>query len=167
MAKNPLTFSTPTDREVVFTRDFNASRRLVFDCLSKPELVRRWLLGPPGWTMPVCEIDFRVGGRFRYVWRKTNGKEMGMGGTFREIVAPEKIVHVELFDEDWTGGETTVTTLLTEKNGRTTMTGTVLYVSKEARDGALRTGMADGMTTSYDLLEELLMTMNAAPSSPR
>ncbi len=79
-----------------------------------------------------------------------------MGGEYREIVAPEKVVHVELFDQDWTGGETTVTTVLIEKDGRTTMTGTIVYASKEARDGALQTGMADGMTAGYDLLDELL-----------
>ena len=151
-----LTLTTPSDHEVVFTRSFEAPRHLVFDCLSKPELVRRWMLGPPGWTMPVCEIDFRVGGRFRYVWRKASGTELGMGGEFREILAPQKVVHVELFDQDWTGGETTVTTLLSEKNGWTTMTGTIVYSSKDARDGALRTGMTDGMTAGYNLLDEVL-----------
>ncbi len=157
---NPtLIFSTPSDRELVFTRDFDAPRHLVFDCLSRPDLLRRWMLGPPGWTMPVCEIDFRVGGRFRYVWRKSSGTEMGMGGVYSEILSPERIVHVELFDQDWTGGETTVTTLLTEKDGRTTLTGTVLYSSKEARDGAFRTGMAEGMKAGYELLDELILAM--------
>jgi uncharacterized protein YndB with AHSA1/START domain len=94
-----LTLTTPSDREILITRDFNAPRALVFDCMSKPELVRRWLLGPPGWTMPVCEIDHRVGGRYRYVWRnQTDGREMGMGGVYREIVPPEKVVQTELFD---------------------------------------------------------------------
>jgi uncharacterized protein YndB with AHSA1/START domain len=157
--KDTLTLSTPSDREVVFTREFDAPRDLVFECLSRPELVRRWLLGPPGWTMPVCEIDFREGGRFRYVWKKAGGTEMGMGGVFREIAPPERIVHVEQFDVDWTGGETTVTTILTEKDGRTTMRGTVLYSSIEARDGALRAGMANGMGASYNLLDELLLSM--------
>jgi uncharacterized protein YndB with AHSA1/START domain len=160
--KPALTITTPSDHQVVFTRAFEAPRRLVFECLSKPELVRRWMLGPPGWTMPVCEIDFRVGGRFRYVWRKASGTELGMGGEFREIVAPEKVVHVELFDQDWTGGETTVTTVLVENGGRTTMTGTIIYSSKAARDGALQTGMADGMTAGYNLLDELLKEMKGS-----
>jgi uncharacterized protein YndB with AHSA1/START domain len=111
--------------------------------------------------MPVCEIDLRVGGRYRYVWRKTSGKEMGMGGVFREIVRPERIATAELFDEDWTGGETLVTAVLTEEGGKTTLTTTVLYSSKEARDGALGTGMTEGMSARYDLLEELMASLAA------
>ena len=112
-----LTLTTPSDREILITRDFNAPRALVFDCMSKPELVRRWLLGPPGWTMPVCDIDLRVGGRYRYVWRnEADGTEMGMGGVYMEIVPPEKVVQTELFDQDWTGGETIGTCILTETN---------------------------------------------------
>lgn len=159
---NPLKVTTPSDREILITRAFDAPRSLVFDCLSKPELVTRWLLGPPGWTMPVCEIDFRVGGRFRYVWRRANGNEMGMGGVYREIVRPERIVHTELFDEDWTGGETVGTSIFTEQGARTTLTMTILYSSKEARDGALRTGMTEGMTVSYDRLEALMASLPRA-----
>jgi uncharacterized protein YndB with AHSA1/START domain len=156
-----LNVTTPTDREIVVTRTFDATRRLVFDCLTKPELVRRWLLGPPGWTMPVCEIDLRVGGRYRYVWRQTSGREMGMGGIYREIVRPERIVTAELFDEDWTGGETLVTAVLTAEGGKTTLTTTILYSSKEARDSALGTGMTEGMSAGYNLMEELLASMAA------
>lgn len=152
-----LTLTTPSDREILITREFNAPRDLVFDCMSKPELVRRWLLGPPGWSMPVCEIDLRVGGAFRYVWRNdADGTEMGMGGVYREIVRPERVVQTEKFDQDWTGGETIGTSILTEKNKRTTMHLTVLYSSKEARDGALRTPMADGMNAGYARLDEVL-----------
>lgn len=158
----PLEIATPSDREVVITRDFDAPRDLVFDCHTKPDLVRRWLLGPPGWTMPVCDIDLRVGGRYRYVWRGPNGEDMGMGGVFREIVRPERIVTNELFDEDWTGGETLVTTVFTEQGGRTRSTVTVLYASNQAREGALATGMADGMESSYQHLDELLAAMPAA-----
>ncbi len=103
------------DRAVVLTRTFNAPRRLVFDAHTRPELVRRWLLGPPGWTMPVCEIDLRVGGRIRYVWRGPDGSGMGMSGTYREIVPPRRLVHTEIFDEDWSGGEMLVTTEFAEK----------------------------------------------------
>ena len=152
----PLEIATPSDLEVVITRDFDAPRELVFDCHVKPDLVRRWLTGPPGWTMPVCDIDLRVGGRYRYVWRGPNGEDMGMGGVFREIVRPERIVTNELFDEDWTGGETLVTTVFTEGGGRTRATLTVLYASKEAREGALATGMADGMESSFQHLDALL-----------
>ncbi len=151
-----LTVTTPSERELVMTREFNAARGMVFDALTKPELVQRWLLGPPGWTMPVCEIDLRVGGKYRYVWQNTDGRNMGMGGTFKEIVRPSRIVTSELFDEDWTGGETLVTTEIVEKNGKTTLTTTVRYKSREARDGAIKTGMAKGVEASYDRLEQLL-----------
>lgn len=156
----PLSISTPTDRELVITRGFNAPRALVWDCLMKPELVRRWLLGPEGWTMPVCEIDARVGGRFRYVWRNADGHDMGMGGTYLEIEPPSRTVHEELFDEDWTGGRTRVTTELIERDGRTTMVTTVLYASKEARDGARASGMTEGMEMGYARLDGLLNDLN-------
>src|SRR6267143_6040370 len=92
-SKATLQVTTPSDREIAMTRVFNAPRHLVFDALTKPELVKQWLLGPPGWTMPVCEIDLRAGGQYRYVWRKeSTGTEMGMGGVFREVVRPEKLV---------------------------------------------------------------------------
>jgi uncharacterized protein YndB with AHSA1/START domain len=144
------------DREILITRMFDASRDLVFDAHTKPELVRRWLLGPPGWTMPVCEIDLRVGGRFRYVWRNADGRDMGMGGVYREIVRSERIVSTEIFDEDWTGGETVNTLTFTEQAGRTTMTNVVLYSTADARDGALKSGMTDGMEAGYALLDNVL-----------
>src|SRR5882762_6535718 len=100
-----LEVTTPTDREIAMTRVFDAPRGLVFDAFTKPELVRRWLLGPSGWTMPVCEIDLRVGGRYRYVWRKPGVPDMGMGGVFREIVPAERIVATESFDDPWYEGE--------------------------------------------------------------
>ena len=150
----PLQVETPGDAErVVITRTFDAPRALVFECHTKAELVSRWLIGPPGWTMPVCELDFRVGGRFRYVWRKEDGAEFGVGGTFREIATPARIVHTELFDEDWTGGETTVTQVFAEDGGLTTLTMTVVYSSREARVAALATGMTEGMEQSYQALD--------------
>ena len=157
MAHEKLTVATQGDRELVFTRAFNASRELVFDCMTKPELVKRWLLGPPGWTMPVCEIDLRVGGAFRYVWRNEDGRDMGMGGVYREIVAPERIVNTELFDEDWTGGETLTTSTLSEAGGRTTLVTTVVYANEAARKGALVSGMTEGMEMGYARLDELLV----------
>jgi len=138
------------------TRVFDAPRRLVFDAMTRPELIKRWLLGPPGWTMPVCEIDLRVGGKYRYVWKHADGRSMGMGGTFTEIVRPARIVATQLFDEDWTGGETIVSTEIVEKSGKSTLTTTVRYVSREARDAALKTGMTTGMEAGYERLEELL-----------
>jgi uncharacterized protein YndB with AHSA1/START domain len=152
---NRLVITTPTEREVVITRKFDASRQMIWDCHTRPELVRRWLLGPPGWEMPVCSIDLKVGGRYRYEWRNADGRTMGMGGVFREIDAPARLVANELFDDDWTGGETRVTQVFTEERGSTRLTLTVLYTSQEARDGAVRTGMTEGMEAGYERLEEL------------
>ena len=145
------------DREIVISRVFDAPRRLVFDAHTKPELVRRWLLGPPGWSMPVCEIDLRVGGQYRYVWRRdSDGKEMGMSGVFREIVPPERIVQTEKFDDPWYPGEALDTVILTEKEGKTLFTLTMLCESREAREAVLKSGMEKGVEMSYDRLEELL-----------
>ena len=155
-----FTVSTPSDREVEVRRDFNAPRQLVFDAFTKPELVSRWLLGPDGWTMPVCEIDLRVGGAYRYVWRKeSTGTEMGMGGVFREVVRPAKLVATEQFDEAWYPGEAVDTTVFEEKGEMTKVTLTVLYESKEARDAATRSGMERGMIAGYNRLEQVLASL--------
>lgn len=156
MTKTALKVTTPSDREAVITRVVDAPRGMVFDAHTKPELVQRWLLGPPGWTMPTCEIDLRVGGKYRYEWRHSDGQSMGMGGTFTEVVRPSRIVATQLFDQDWTGGETIVATDIVEKNGKSTITTTVRYSSREARDAALQTGMASGMEMGYGRLEEML-----------
>jgi uncharacterized protein YndB with AHSA1/START domain len=145
------------DREIVITRAFDAPRKLVFDAFTKPELVKQWLLGPDGWSMPVCEIDLKVGGKYRYVWRRDkDGTEMGMGGVYREIVAPERIVATEKFDQSWYPGEAVGTFVLAEQAGKTTLTETILYESREARDGVLKSGMEKGVVASYDRLEKLL-----------
>jgi len=153
----------PSDTEVVVTRSFNAKRALVWEAYTKPELVQRWLLGPPGWSMPVCEMDVRVGGKFRWVWRSVeDGSQFGFHGVFREVEAPAKIVHTEAYDPGDIGGnmgeagEALVTLTLAERGGITTMTTRVDYGSKEARDAAVSTGMTDGMELSYQNLDALL-----------
>ena len=151
-----LKVTTPSDREIAMTRVFDAPRRLVFDAYTKPELVKRWLLGPPGWTMPVCEIDLRVGGSYRYVWHGQNGTEMGMRGIYREIVPAERIVCTESFDDPWYEGEAVGTTAFVERSGKTTLTTTVLYVSKEVRDAVLKSPMEQGVAASFDRLADLL-----------
>jgi uncharacterized protein YndB with AHSA1/START domain len=156
-----MQLSTPTDREIVVTRVFNAPRTIVFDAFTKPELLKRWLFGPGGWTLEVCEVDLRVGGAYRYVWRNSNGVEMGMGGIHREVVPPERIVSTQLFDQDWTGGEAVGTLILTEQDGKTTLTNTLLYSSREARDAVLKTPMDKGMGAGYDRLEEMLPSLMA------
>jgi uncharacterized protein YndB with AHSA1/START domain len=152
-----LKLTTRGDREIVITRAFDAPRKLVFDAFTKPELVKQWLLGPDGWSMPVCEIDLKVGGKYRYVWRRDkDGTEMGMGGVYREIVAPERVVATEKFDQSWYPGEAVGTSVLTEQGGKTTLTQTILYETREARDGVLKSGMEKGVVASYDRLAKLL-----------
>jgi uncharacterized protein YndB with AHSA1/START domain len=154
-----LQVTTPSDREIAITRVFNAPRNLVFDAWTKPELVKRWLGARPGWSMPVCEIDLKVGGSYRFLWRNETGAEMGMRGEYREIVRPARLVSTEVFDEAWYPGGAVETMDLVEKDGKTTLTTTVLYDSKEARDGVLKTPMAEGMADSYNKLAELLAEM--------
>ena len=152
-----LEITTPSDREILMTRVFDAPRELVFDAHTKPELVKRWLLGPDGWSMPVCEIDLRVGGAYRWVWRRdSNGTEMGMSGVYREIVRPERIVSTEKFDDAWYPGEAVNTLVLIERGGKTTLMQTGLYESREARDSVLKSGMEKGVAVSYDRLAKLL-----------
>lgn len=152
----PTTVTTLGERQLQITRKFHAPRHLVFDAHTTPALITQWLHGPDGWVLSVCEVDLRVGGRFRYVWRRPDGTEMGMGGVFREIVRPDRLVHTELFDQDWTGGETEVTSTFTEHAGVTTLSLTVLYVSEAARAGAMRTNFASGLDAAYGALDELL-----------
>ena len=146
------------DHEIVMTRDFDAPRRLVFDAFTKPELVRQWLLGPDGWSMPECEIDLRVGGRYRYVWqRDRDGKRMAMDGVFREVAAPERYVCTERFDDPWYPGEGLTTVELVEQGGRTTVTQTMRVESRETRDEILKSGMEHGVEASYDRLDKMLV----------
>jgi uncharacterized protein YndB with AHSA1/START domain len=152
-----LQVTTPGDREIVMTRAFNAPREIVFDAFTKPELIRRWLLGPEGWSMPVCDVDLRVGGAFRYVWRNNeDGNEFGITGAFTEIAAPERIVHTERFEPQMQPGEALITTAFDEGSGVTTVTMTCLYESREIRDIAIQSGMETGVAISYDRLEKML-----------
>jgi len=151
------TFTTPSDREIVMTRVVNAPRRLVWDAWTKPEHLPHWMLGPSGWTMPVCEIDLRPGGAWHFLWRKSDGSELEMRGAYKEIAPPERLVSTESWGGDWP--ETLNTLVLTEKDGKTTISQTVLYPSKDARDAATKTGMKDGVSESYDRLAEYLGTL--------
>lgn len=152
----PLTITTPSDTQVVITRQFDAPRHLVFACYTQPALIKRWLNGAEGWIMTVCEFDARVGGRYRYEWKAPSGYVMGMGGVVTAIEPVSHVASAELFDDDWTGGETTATLDFKEEGGRTTLVNTITYSSKEARDGALQTPMADGMEYGYKKLDEVL-----------
>jgi uncharacterized protein YndB with AHSA1/START domain len=151
------TFTMPSEREIVMTREVDAPRELVFDAWTNPEHVRQWMLGPSGWTMPVCEIDLRPGGAWHFVWRRADATEMEMRGEYREVTPPERLVSTESWGGDWP--ETINTVTLSEEDGKTTITQTVLYPSQEARDAALETGMKDGVSQSFDRLAEHVRTM--------
>jgi uncharacterized protein YndB with AHSA1/START domain len=154
----PLRVTTPTDLEIVMTRSFRAPKALVFDAFTKPEHITRWL-GRRDDEMPVCEVDLRPGGAFRYGWRFADGGEMGMHGQFREVSPPDRLVHTEVFEGEYNevmGGETLVTTFFEEDEGITTVTLTIRAPSKAARDSILATGAAEGVEMGYSRLDELL-----------
>ena len=154
------------DREVVMVRDFNAPRQLVFDAFTKPELIKRWLMGPPGWSLASCEMDLRVGGKWRFVWRdNANSQDAAMGGVFREVDKPSRVVHTERHEAS--PDEAVETKEFVEKSGRTTFTQVTLYPSREARDETLQGAMDGGMDTTFDRLDEMLASMsdNRAPAS--
>jgi uncharacterized protein YndB with AHSA1/START domain len=155
-----LRISLPGECEIEMTREFSAPRQLVFDAHTKCHLIKRWLFGPDGWEMSVCEVDLRVGGKYHYRWRDTAGKkkEFGLGGEFREIAAPERLVMSEKFDDAWYPGEALDIMVLTEQGGKTTLTLTVRYQSRQARDMALKSGFETGMEAGYQRLEKLMAT---------
>ncbi len=153
-----LEVTTPSDREIAMTRVFNAPARLVFDAWTKPELIKRWLGMRAGWTMAVCEVDLKVGGAYRFVWRGPD-MTMGMRGLYREVVRPERLVSTEVFDDPWYEGEAVDTMVLVERDGKTTVTTTVRYASREVRDAVIKSGMATGVAEGYDKLAELLASI--------
>ena len=157
MTTGTLKIVAQGEREIVMTREFEAPRTLVFTAFATPEHVRRWLLGSPGWEMTVCDMDVRVGGMYRWVWKSLKeGHEMGMGGEYREISPPDRLVWTEVFDQSWYPGTAVGTLVLTERGGRTTLAQTMCYDSREARDAVLASPMEQGVSASYDNLEEVL-----------
>jgi len=152
-----LILTLPSDREIALTRVHNAPRELVFDAWTKPEHLQQWMLGPEGWTMPVCERDNRPGGAHRSIWRKADGAEMEIRGEVREFDPPNRYAATESWGEGWP--ETLNTITFTEQDGKTTVNLTMLYPSKEARDAALKTGMKEGLGSSYARLDAYLETM--------
>jgi uncharacterized protein YndB with AHSA1/START domain len=161
-ARNDLTLSvtTPSDREIVLTRTFNAPRQLVWDAVTKAEHVKRWY-GCAALTFATCEIDLRVGGSYRYTMRTPDGVEHTMTGVYREIAAPERIVHTERYETTgFTSPDALVTMTLTEQGGRTRLQSVILHQNKESRDGHLNAGMENGARETFDRLEALLATMS-------
>ena len=159
----PVKVTPKGTREVLITRTFNAPRALVFDAFSKPAMVKKWLHGPPGWTMTTCRIDLRVGGKYRYAWRNHTGDTMAIAGEYTEVSRPERIVNTERFEPAWYEGDALATMVLTEKAGRTLMRLTARYASKKTRDEILASPMEGGLEFSYERLDQLL----AAHTGPK
>ncbi|MBC7768651.1 MAG: SRPBCC family protein [Phycisphaerales bacterium] len=158
----PLEVTLPSDREVRVVRSFNAARELVWDAHTKPELMQKWCLGPPGWSMPVCEMDVRVGGAYRWRWKSDeDGAEFGFYGTFSEVKAPSKLAHDQYYDPgdmDYAmpvGDPCLVTLELSEQAGVTTLVCTMKFATEKARDEAVSTGMTDGMEIGYARIDEM------------
>lgn len=150
-----LQAALPSGQELLLTRHFRAPRRLLWDCHTQPALIKRWLLGPPGWTLPVCEVDLRVGGKYRYEWHGPNGFAMGLSGVYREIAAPERLADTQMFDDNWTQGPADTNLLFWEDGDGTRLELTIRYASEAARDFALSTPMLEGMEAGYARLEAL------------
>jgi uncharacterized protein YndB with AHSA1/START domain len=156
-----LQITTPSDREIAMTRVFDAPRKLVFEAYTKPELLKQWLGAFGDWSLAVCEIDLRVGGRYRWEWHHRDGQKMGASGVYREIVPAERLVNTEQFDDPWYEGESLITSTFVEQGGKTTFTTTMLYTSKETRDAVLKSPMDTGVAKSYDKLAEVVASMLA------
>ena len=156
-----LQVTAPNDREIVMTRVFDAPKELVWDAWTKPELLKRWLGKFNGWWLDECEVDLRVGGRYRFVWKGPNGESMGMGGEYREIVPNELLVATEVFDEAWYEGEALNTLAFHEQNGRTTLVNTSRFDTNAIRDAVLQSPMATGVAAGYDVLDDVLASLGA------
>jgi uncharacterized protein YndB with AHSA1/START domain len=152
LARNSGAMTLPSDREIVLTRVFNAPRRLLFEAWTNPEHVKQWY-GCSIMTLPICEIDLRVGGAYRYVMRSSDGVDHTMQGVYREITPPARLVYTERYvTEDFASNDALVTVLFAEHDGMTTLTSTILHRSKADRDGHLATGMETGAAEVYDRL---------------
>lgn len=154
MEQPETTFTTPSDLEISMTRVFDAPSRLVFDAWTSAEHLPHWMMGPDGWTMTRCDIDLRPGGAWRFEWRGKDGAVMGMGGVYQEVVPGERLVSTESWGGHW--ADTLNTLVLTEDAGRTTITCTMRYPSREERDAVLESGMKRGIEASYARLAEHL-----------
>ena len=150
---------TQGDREVLMTRVFDAPRSLVFDALTKPELLKRWF-GPHGWTLTECEVDLRVGGAWRFLSHGPEGRAMGMRGVYREIVPSERLQYTESFDDFAQFGDAIVTATLEERDGKTTLTNLILSPSRDVRDAVIRSGMERGAAETYDRLADVLRSLS-------
>ncbi len=151
---------TPTDTEITMTRLFDAPRHLVFEALTRPEHVRRWWgILDDGYSVPVCEIDLRPGGKWHFIGRGPKGQAPDFYGVFREVAPPDRLVYTEIF-APFPDVESVVTTVLTEESGKTRITVNCLYPSKDVRDMVVTSGMERGAAISYDRLEDVVRELN-------
>jgi uncharacterized protein YndB with AHSA1/START domain len=154
-----LKVTTPSDFEIEMTREFDAPARFVFDAMTKPEYLKRWL-GCTQNPMLSCEIDLRVGGAYRFVLAGPGGIETVLQGTYTEIIKPERLVFLERFSmPGFTSDEYQVTSTFVEHGGKTTLTTTILHSSRENRDGQLNAGIDKGVEPAYERIAELVATM--------
>ena len=151
-----LDFSLPGVLQIRLKRIFDAPRARVFEALTRPDLLKRWVIRSSGWSIVSCEVDLEVGGAYRFVWIGPGNVIMGMHGVYREILAPERLVSIEFFDEDWPGGEVVSMLSLSEAGGRTALAQSVFYPTRESRDAAVDCGLEQSMAASYSLLDDLL-----------
>lgn len=156
----PTKIQKLNDLEIEITRTFDVPRQLVFDCFTKPELLKHWMIGPSGWSFQECKVDLRVRGKFRFVWQNEEGMRMGVSGIYKEVQAPQKLVNTELVEAGPTTNETLSTLILEERDGKTWMKNSVKYPSKAIRDAALINNLEEGMAVSYDRLETLCLKLN-------
>lgn len=179
MGRHAVAVTTPNDTDVVITRSFDAPRALVWDAMTKREFLERWCIGPPGWRMSECRDDLRVGGTFTWAWTNEAGVSFSMSGVYRVVEPPRadggggRVVRTESFDMAEMMGtecggpmpEQLSTLEFTERAGVTTVKVTLHYGSKQARDGAVASGMTSGMEIGYARLDEIFAERLAAPSS--
>lgn len=163
-----LQLSTVSDATVVLTRTFNAPRRLVWEAMTVPERMKRWMLPPPGWTLATCECEARVAGALRLVWKGAEADQgMTLHGVFTEAIAPERMIHTEVMvlGSGQPIGSQVETHEFSEKNGVTTLRITQVYPSKEVRECTVGAGMCEGMEAGFKQLDELLATRGTGSSS--
>jgi uncharacterized protein YndB with AHSA1/START domain len=153
-----LTF--PSDTQILITRDFAAPKHLVYRAVTTPELVKRWWNAKRG-EVTVCEIDLRVGGKWRYVMQTPDGFEVGFHGEIRELVPNERVVQTEAYEgaPDPDNNATVNTMTLTENDGVTTLTVLVDCPNAETRNAIVESGMEEGLQDAYDLLEEVATSL--------
>jgi uncharacterized protein YndB with AHSA1/START domain len=157
----PIKIQKIGELEIEITRSFDAPRQMVFDCFIKPELLRKWMIGPDGWSFTECKVDLRVRGKFRFVWQNTEGLKMGVSGVYKEVRSPEKLVHTELVEPGPANAETVATLSLEEMNGKTFMRNSVRYQSNSLRDAAWNHNLEEGMAFGYHRLETLCLNFKA------